>query len=82
MSKKNQYVNVVLKQNNESLDKTRKIFKTCYYLAKNNRPYMDHSDLIEIQSLNGLDLGTCLHSRFSCSKIVKHISNEMKILSR
>ena len=59
--KKNQFVNLVLKQNNESLDKTSKIFRTCYFLAKNNRPYMDHSDLIDFQSLNGLGLGTFLH---------------------
>ncbi|XP_050064565.1 E3 SUMO-protein ligase KIAA1586-like [Aphis gossypii] len=35
---------------------TQTIFRTAYYIAKYNRPYDDHSKLIELQHLNGLNL--------------------------
>ena len=32
---------------------TIKIMRTAYYIAKNNKPYTDHQDLIELQTING-----------------------------
>lgn len=58
---------------------TQYIFRTAYYLAKNNRPYSDHSKLVELQQLNGINLGTTLHSRYSSTTIITHIAKEMKI---
>jgi len=55
--------------------------KKCFeqlYIAKYNRPYDDHSKLIELQHLNGLNLGTTLHSRYSSTKIISHIADKMK----
>lgn len=57
---------------------TETIFRTAYFIAKNNRPYDDHFKLLELQKLNGIGIGTTLHSRFSSANIISHIAAEMK----
>ena len=47
----------VRKLENEEIRKTEIVFRTVYYLAKNNRPFSDHPALIDLQKLNGLDCG-------------------------
>lgn len=53
---------------------TEYIFRTTYFIAKCNRPFDDHSKLIELQQLNGVKLGTTLHSRYSSTMIISHIA--------
>ncbi|KAJ8879718.1 hypothetical protein PR048_020326 [Dryococelus australis] len=48
------------------------------YIAKNDKPYSDNFGLLELQQLNGLDIGVGLHSRYSAVEIIGHISKEMK----
>lgn len=60
------------------LAKTDAVFRTAYYIAKMNRPFTDHDNLIELQEKNGVNLGTSLHSRYSCTKIVEHVAREMQ----
>lgn len=43
-----------------------------------NRPYSDHDDLINLQEINGMDLGNILHSRYSATNIINHIANTMR----
>ncbi len=43
-----------------------------------NRPFTDHDSLIELQEINGVNMGTSLHSRYSSTKIVEHIATEMQ----
>ena len=57
---------------------TCNIFRTAYYIASNDRPFTDHSTLIDLQRLNGVDVGRVLHSNVICADIVGHIANEMK----
>lgn len=57
---------------------TTKIFRTVYHIAKLTRPFSDHDDLVELQQLNGVDLGTCLHSRHSATAIINHIAVNMR----
>ncbi len=59
------------------LKETYYVFRTAYYLAKNNRPFTDHETLIELQQLNGVKMGHVLHSRFSATNIVESIAKEM-----
>lgn len=54
------------------------VFRTAYYISKNNKPYSDHFSLLELQKINGLDVGTTLHSRFSSTSIISHIAIQMK----
>lgn len=65
-------------QNEKQHDETVKVFRTAYYVAKNDRPYTDHSDLIDLQVCNGISMGRVLHSNVTCTDIIDHISNEMK----
>ena len=60
------------------LAETDAVFRTAYYLAKMNRPFTDHDNLIELQGKNGVSMGTSLHSRYSSTKIVEHIAKEMQ----
>ncbi|XP_022176912.1 E3 SUMO-protein ligase KIAA1586-like [Myzus persicae] len=57
---------------------TIKIFRTVYFIAKNNRPFDDHSDLVELQQMNGVLLGQTLHSRYSSTSIIDHIATKMR----
>lgn len=57
---------------------TEIIFRTAYFIAKNNRPFDDHYKLLELQKLNSINTGTTLQSRFSSTNIISHIAIEMK----
>lgn len=41
-----------------------KVFRTVYFIAKNNKPFDDHTDLVELQEMNVINLGQTLHSIF------------------
>ncbi len=56
---------------------TGKVFSTAYYLAKQNRPFDDHPDLVELQNKNGANLGNSLHSRQSSTRIINFVSGIM-----
>ena len=51
--------------NTNYLKTTLNIFRTAYKLAKQNRPFTDLPADVELQELNGLNMGRILHSRFS-----------------
>lgn len=57
---------------------TENIFRTAYHIAKYNRPFDDHSKLIELQQANGISLGSILHSRYSATSIIDHITTKMR----
>jgi len=67
----------VVSQKEEQYHATSNVFRTAYYIAKNNRPYTDHSGLIDLQRLNGVDVGRLLHSSTMCVDIVDHIAEHM-----
>ena len=57
---------------------TERLFRTAYYIAKSNRPFMDHEELVVLQKMNGIDVGLIQHSRFAATSIVDHIATDMK----
>ncbi|XP_033981881.1 E3 SUMO-protein ligase KIAA1586-like [Trematomus bernacchii] len=67
-----------LKTQKDILASTHNVFRTAYYIAKNNRPYSDHPGLIELQMINGVNVGRVLHSNVTCTDIVHFISKEMR----
>ena len=77
-SKTNKLPEKLSEQQREHVACTCKIFRTVYYIAKNNRPFLDHPDLVELQTLNGIDTGRMLHSNVVAADIALHISTEMK----
>jgi len=70
--------NTVAAQQSVAYDETCRVFRTAYYVAKNDKPYTDHPDLIDLQKANGVSVGRVLHSNVVCSDIIDHISVEMK----
>ncbi|KAI6661721.1 hypothetical protein LOD99_9908 [Oopsacas minuta] len=69
------YVDVM---NSKYLDSTKRVFSTCYYISKNDRPLGDHQGLADLQSQNEIDMGIGLHSRFSATAIIDHIAHDMR----
>jgi hypothetical protein len=59
-------------------DETCKVFRTAYYVAKQDRPYTDHPDLVTLQQQNGVDMGRILHSETVCKDIIDHIACEQR----
>jgi len=57
---------------------TTVVFRTAYYIAKCDRPYTDHPDLLDLQKLNGIKIGRVLQSNVSCAGIIDHIAMEMR----
>jgi len=69
----------VLKTTKLQFETTEKIFRTAYFIAKNQRPYVDMPKLVDLQVLNGISMGRVLQSDKSCATIIDHIANEMRI---
>jgi len=66
------------KMSAEDEDLACKSFRTAYHLAKRNRPFSDYQSLLELQELNGANIGIGLRSRYSATQIVMHVSEEMR----
>jgi hypothetical protein len=64
--------------NAKHVETTIRVFRTVYKIAKQNRPFTDIPVDIELQELNGQNMGRVLHSNFSCANIVDHIAKEMR----
>lgn len=70
--------NVVVKSLSHEKIITAKIFRTAYKVAKENQSFHHFETEIDLQELNGVEMGRILHSDNACANIVKHISEEMK----
>jgi hypothetical protein len=57
---------------------TSKIFRTVYEVAKENQSFYNFETEIDLQELDGIDMGRILHSANSCTNNVNHISTEMR----
>jgi hypothetical protein len=68
----------VAEQERDLLETTCHIFRTAYYIAKNDRPYQDHPELIDLLRANGCNIGRILHSPTVCTDIIDHIAHDMR----
>uniref|UniRef100_A0A8C8RJZ3 HAT C-terminal dimerisation domain-containing protein n=1 Tax=Pelusios castaneus TaxID=367368 RepID=A0A8C8RJZ3_9SAUR len=57
---------------------TAKVFRTAYKVAKANQSFNNFEMEVDLQELNGVDMGCILHSTNACINIVNHISIEMR----
>lgn len=55
-----------------------KVFRMVYFITKNNRPFDDNTDFVELQQLNGVNLGQTLYSKYSSTSIINHIATQMR----
>jgi hypothetical protein len=66
----------IIKNNKLEDESTEKIFRSAYFIAKNQRPFLDMPKLIDLQALNEMNLGRVLQTN---KLVVDHIANEMRI---
>lgn len=69
---------VCLKAISKEKEVTARIFRTAYKVAKQNQSFNSFESEIDLQELNGLNMGRILHSNNACVNIINHISAEMK----
>lgn len=60
------------------LDTTIRVFRTAYKIGKHSRPFTDMPIDLNVQKLNGLNVGRVLHSNKTCGEIIDHIAHELK----
>ncbi|XP_050507956.1 E3 SUMO-protein ligase KIAA1586-like [Diabrotica virgifera virgifera] len=77
-SQKETLEKVFLKTVSKEKEVTARVFRTAYKVAKENQSFNHFEAEIDVQELNGLDMGRILHSRNACANIITHISSEMK----
>jgi len=57
---------------------TEKVYRTIYKIVKIQRPFVDLPNEIDLQVLNGINMGKILHSDKTCADKALHIVSEMK----
>lgn len=67
------YKNMVLEK-----EITSNVFRTAYKVAKENQSFHNFETEIDLQELNGINMGRILHSANACTNIITHISSEMR----
>ena len=76
--KANHLPSVVENQQKHLYGTTIRVFRTAYKQIMLNRPFLDFETEIELQVLNGCDMGRILHSNVACGNIVRHICDQMR----
>jgi hypothetical protein len=61
------------KQTVRSEQCTENVFRTVYYLAKCNRPFSDHEQLVDLQQQNGVDLGCYTSQSVYSDHHIRHV---------
>ena len=64
--------------NSHMFAETVRIFRTAYAVAKMNMPFTCQKTLVQLQELNGLDMGRVHRSDHSCASILKDMAVGMK----
>lgn len=57
---------------------TERVYRRVYKIVKTQRPFVDLPNDVDLQVLNGTNMGNILHSDKTCSGIALHIALEMK----
>lgn len=66
------------KQQTSLQETTERVFRTAYKQVKLNRPFSDFESEVDVQVLNGMNMGRILHSDKACGNIARHICTEMR----
>ncbi|XP_076072048.1 zinc finger protein 862-like [Mytilus galloprovincialis] len=54
----------------ENEDKIKKLITTAYFICKHEKPFTDFQRLIELQEVNGLDMGNFYRSDNACRRVL------------
>lgn len=63
--------------NGKYLEVTSRMIRTVFVINKMSLPFSDHSSLVTLQKLNGLNMGFHHYERFGCAAMTTDISNNM-----
>ena len=69
---------VIGNQSQNNYETTSRVFRTVYKEVKLDRPFTDLESDVDLQILNGLNMGQILHSNVTCGNIARHIGQEMR----
>lgn len=64
-------------QNSAKIEVTSRICRTAYTIAWKHLAFRVHPDIVELQEMNGLDVGNMLFSHHACGNIIKFIASDM-----
>ena len=68
----------ILKSTAKAKETTKRCIRTAYFIAFHDRPYTDYPEIIQLQEINGLDLGYILHGKTTCTEMIKCVAAEMR----
>ena len=77
-AKKDVLLNLNAQSEQAVFQSTTRVFKTAYYVAKNNKPFTDFESLIDLQEGTSLDMERVLHSTTVAVDTIDHVSSQMK----
>jgi len=61
-----------------TINSNTRILQTAICLTKHHRPFLQFGELIQLQKINRLDMGSTFHSRITVTRIVNIITKEMR----
>lgn len=67
------------KHNEKTLKVTENCIRTAYMICQNNLSFKIQPQLVELQQLNGVNLGCMLHSDKACRNMLMFIGEKMRI---
>ena len=59
-------------------EQLQKLFRTAYYVAKNNLSFLKYESICELQQLNGVHLGKNYATNKACTRFVNSIATDIK----
>ncbi|CAG2240803.1 unnamed protein product [Mytilus edulis] len=71
----------VRKMEKENEDKIKKLITTAYFICKHEKPFTDFPRLIELQEVNGLDMGNFYRSDNACRRCEDAKENDLHFYS-
>lgn len=57
---------------------TENVFRTAYHIAKRDVPFSGFAGYVELQKLNGCEVGKTVHSETTCAQIIDFIALSMR----
>ena len=61
-----------------SRELTERCLSTEYFVGYQNRPFTDYPELLTLQNTNRIELGSSLHSRYTCTEMIDCIADTMR----
>ncbi|CAC5379271.1 unnamed protein product [Mytilus coruscus] len=61
----------------ENEDKIKKLITTAYFICKHEKPFTDFPRLVDLQEVNGLDMGNFYRSDNACRRFIQFIYEDL-----